>query len=336
MVSSLSLPLRVKLPPGLGRAFWVAAAILLCAELALHSELILHQYRSVFAVGRAIDKLDYVETHTPRVLLIGNSRTDNGLDPRTISQALGHAATYSFNLGLPGANLVVYQGLVERLAAQGRLGPSGIQTIVLGLDESAFQNDNSLGYVGFLADRSSLWASGRYLDWLGSYQRLWSYSPNLRQLREPEKLLRFVEASTTQIEPVGGAASAFQGYRAGFGATQNQDQIVRQENEAQHPPATDVEPFLWKMIDRLHAQNVRVFVTMPPLRDRRSAFFDPEVHAEPYRVLLRALQQRGVRVLPEPTGFQATEFINAGHLNDTGAQRYSQALAQQLIEQGVR
>ena len=336
MLLRLSLPIRLSLPPGLGRAFWVAVAILLGAELALHSESVLHQYRSVFSVGRAIDKLQYVETRAPRVLVIGNSRTDNGVDPRTISQALGQPASYSFNLGLPGANLIIYQGLIERLAVQGKLGPAGIHTVVLGLDESAFQNDNSLGYVGFLADRASLWESGRYLDWLGSYQRLWSYSPNLRQLREPDKLLRFLEASTKQVDPVGGAAKDFQGYRAGFGSAQNQDQIVRQESEAQHPPAADVTPFLWKTIDRLHAQGVRVFVTVPPLRDRQSAFFDLESHAAPYRVLLGALEQRGVGALPEPSGFQTGEFINAGHLNDAGAQRYSRALAQQLIAQGVK
>lgn len=336
MVSPLSLPLRLRLPPGLGRAFWVAAVILLGAELILHSESVLHQYRSVFAVGRAIDKLDYVETHSPRVLFIGNSRTDNGVDPRTISQVLDQPAVSSFNLGLPGANLIIYQGIVERLAAQGKLGPSGIHTVVLGLDESAFQNDNSLGYIGFLADRASLWESGRYLDWLRSYQRLWSYSPNLRQLREPEKLLRFLEASTRSVDPVGGAAGDFQGYRAGFGAAQNQDQIVRQESEAQHPPADDVAPFLWKTIDRLHVLGVRVFVTVPPLRDRRSAFYDAEPHAAPYRALLRALEQRGVDVLPEAVGFQTGEFINAGHLNDGGAQRYSQALAQQLMARGVK
>ena len=336
MVSRLSLPIRLRLPPGLGRAFWVAALILLGAELSLHSEPVLHQYRSVFAVGRAIDKLDYVETHAPRVLFIGNSRTDNGIDPRTVSLALGQPAAYSFNLGLPGANLIIYQGLVERLAAQGKLGPGGIHSVVLGLDESAFQNDNSLGYTGFLADRKSLWAAGRYLDWLGSYQRLWSYSPNLRQLREPEKLLRFIEASTKPVDPVGGAAGDFLGYRAGFGGAQNQDQAVRQESEAQQPPAADVVPFLWKTIDRLHALGVRVFVTVPPLRDRRSAFFDAEPDAAPYRALLHALAQRGVSVLPESSGFQTDEFINAGHLNDSGAQRYSQALAQQLMARGVK
>lgn len=328
--------IRLKLPPGLGGAFWVAVLVLLSVELALHSESVLHRYRSVFAVGRAIDKLAYVEMHAPHVLFIGNSRVDNGVDPHTFNQALGQSATSSFNLGLPGANAVIYQGLVERLDAQGLLGGRGIHTVVLGLDESALQEDNSLGYAGFLADRGTLWASGCYLDWFGSMLRLWSYSANLRQLREPEKLLRFIEASSKNVEPVGGDAAEHLGYRAGFGEAQNQDQTTTQEAAAHQPPVASTESFLWRTIDRLQTRGVAVVVTVPPLRDRPSAFFAPGAHAQPYRVLLTRLEQRGVTVLPEPAGYAFSEFINAGHLNDSGAQRYSTALGRQLAVYGGR
>ena len=327
---------RLKIPPGLGKSFWFAALIILCVELALHSESIMQRYRSVFAVGRAMDKLHHVEKHPPRVLFMGNSRTDNGIDPRALSHALGRPASYSFNLGLPGANLLIYHGIMERLDARGLLGVQGIHTVVLGLDESALQEDNSLGYVGFLADRDALWESGRYQDWLGSYLRLWSYSANLRQLREPDKVLRFIEASSRQVDPVGGATAAHLGYRAGFGAAQNQAQIVRQENAAQQPPVSGVESFLWRSVDVLQTRGVRVFVTVPPLRDRPSAFFDPSPAAAPYRTLLARLQQRGVIVLSPPTGYEPSEFINAGHLNDLGAQRYSKELGRQLVAWGVR
>lgn len=327
---------RLNIPLGLGRSFWVAAFIILGVELALHSEFVMHRYRAVFAVGRALDKLHYVETHPPGVLFIGNSRVDNGIDPRAVSHALGQSASYSFNLGLPGANLLIWHGLVVRLNGQGLLGAQGVHTVVLGLDESALQEDNSLGYVGFLADRSALWASGRYQDWLGSTLRLWSYSANLRQLREPEKALRLIEASTRQVDPVGGSASAHLGYRAGFGAAQNQTQIVQQENAAQQPPAPEVVAFLWRTLDILQAQGVRVFVTFPPLRDRPSAFFDSGPTAAPYRALRTNLQRRGVTLLPAPTGYVSSEFVNAGHLNNAGAQRYSAELGRQLWAQGVR
>jgi len=116
---------RLKLPPGLGGAFWIAVLVLLTAELALHSEPVLHRYRSVFAVGRAIDKLDYVETHVPHVLFIGNSRVDNGVDPHTFSLALGQPASSSFNLGLPGANVIVYLGASRAPGCAGFAGRSG-------------------------------------------------------------------------------------------------------------------------------------------------------------------------------------------------------------------
>ena len=216
---------RLNILPGLGRAFWFAVLIILSVECVLHNDAFMHRYRSVFAVGRAMDKLHYVETQPPGVLFMGNSRVDNGIDPLAVSHALGQPATSSFNLGLPGANLLTWHGMIERLNRQGLLGARGIHTVVLGLDESALQDDNSLGYVGFFADRSALWEAGRYQDWLGSLVRLWSYSANLRQLREPDKALRFIEASIRQIDPVGGAAAAHLGYRAGFGAAQNLAQV---------------------------------------------------------------------------------------------------------------
>ena len=327
---------RLKIPPGLGKSFWVAVLIILCVELALHSESIIHRYRSVFAVGRAIDKLHYVEKHPPPMLFIGNSRIDNSIDPRTISHAIGQPASYSFNLGIPGANLLNYHGIVERLNAQGLLGVQGIHTVVLGLDESALQEDNSLGYVGFLANRAALWESDRYQDWLGSYLRLWSYSANLRQLREPDKSLRFIEASFRSIDPVGGAAETHLGYRAGFGGTQNEAQVIVQEHAAQQPPSPGVEKFLWRTIDLLQSRGVRVFVIIPPLRDRPSAFFDPSPAASPYRDLLVRLQQRGVVILSTPAVFAPSEFINAGHLNDRGAQRFSAEVGRQLAGLGIQ
>jgi hypothetical protein len=329
-IANLTMFFRLKMPPGLGKSFWVAALIVLCVESALHSETIIHRYRSVFAVGRAIDKLHYVEQHPPRLLFIGNSRIDNGVDPLAINKALGQPASFSFNLGLPGANLLIYHGIVERLNAQGLLGAQGIHTVVLGLDEGALQEDNSLGYVGFLAQRAALWKSGRYQDWLGSYLRLWSYSANLRELREPEKLLRFMEASVHSLDPIGGSAATHMGYRAGFGGAQNEAQVTWQENSAQEPPSSGLEVFLWHVIELLQSQGVHVFITIPPFLDRPSAFLDPSPAATPYRTLLLRLQQRGVYVLRTPTDFSPSEFINVGHLNDRGAQRFSTELGRQL------
>lgn len=324
------------MPPGLGRSFWFAVLILLGVELALHSDAVLQRYRSVFAVGRAMDKLQFVEARPPRVLFIGNSRTDNGIDPGAVSQALGQPAAYSFNLGLPGTNLLTWHGMVERLSRQHLLGPQGIHTVVLGLDESALQDDNSLGYVGFFADRATLWQAGRYQDWLGSVLRLWSYSGNLRQLREPEKALRLIAASTRQIDPVGGAAAAHLGYRAGFGAAQDQAQVAQQEDAARQPPSPVTVDFLWRMVDRLQGHGVRIFITIPPLRDRESAFYDSAVTAAPYRALLAQLQQHGVTLLPTPDGYVPADFINAGHLRDAGAQRYSVDVGRQLRTLGVK
>ena len=327
---------RLRLPPGLGSAFWLALLLVSGVEISLHSEAVIHRYRAVFALGRAYDKLHFVERHPPHILFVGNSRADNGIDPRTISRAWPDARHGSFNLGVPGANALIYHGMIKWLDARGLLGGKTIRSVVLVLDENTFQEDNSLGYIGFLADRRALFEAGRYQDWLGSYLRLWSYSGNLRQLREPEKALWFIQASLRPIDPIGGSAAAHLGYRAGFRATQNAAQEVRQERTAQRPPAPGVESFLWRTIELLQARGVRVFAVAPPLRDRLSAFFDPAPAAEPYRRLLVRLHQRGVIVLPAPAAYKPTEFINAGHLNDRGAQRFSTEVGHQLVALGIQ
>ena len=283
-----------------------------------------------------MDKVHYVEEHPPHLLFVGNSRTDNGIDPRTVDHILGQPESYSFNLGLPGSNLLAWNGIAKRLDARKLLGIHGINTVVLGLDESALQDNDSLGYVGFFADRAMLWKSGRYQDWLGSYLKLWSYSGNLRELREPGKAIRFIEATVRSIDPIGGAAAKYRGYRAGFGAAQNEAQVVRQENAAQLPPSAAVEAFLWDAIALLQSRGVRVFVTIPPLRDRPSAYFDSSPAAAPYRALLAHLRQRGVILLSTPANFEPSEFVNSGHLDDRGAQRYSTDLGHQLAELGIR
>jgi len=327
---------RLRLPPGLEGAFWLTWLLVGGVEFCLHSETVIHQYRSVFALGRAYDKLHYVERHPPHILFVGNSRTDNGIDPLTVTLALPGERFDGFNLGVPGANALIYHGEIKRLDARGLLGKKAIRTVVLGLDENSLQEDDSLGYIGFLADRRALWEEGRCQDWIGSYLRLWSYSGNLRQLREPEKALRFIKASVQQVDPIGGSAAVHLGYRAGFGTAQNRAQVESQERAAQRPPAPGVEKFLWLAIDLLQARGVRVYVAIPPLRDRPTAFFDASPAAAPYRNLLARLQQRGVIVLPAPVGYQSAEFINAGHLNDSGAQRFSAELGQQLVARGVQ
>ena len=324
---------RPRLPPGLSAAFWLAAAILLLVEAALHSDAMVHRYRSVFAVGRAMDKVLYVEHHTPHLLFVGNSRVDNGIDPSTVSRVLQLHQQGVFNLGVPGANAVIMQGILERLARKGLLGGQGIREVVFGLDESTLQADDSLGYGIFFVDRATLWRAGLYRTWLGSWLRLWGYSDNLRQLREPEKTLRFLAATLRSSEPVGGGAAQFHGYRQGFGEAQNLAQLQRQEAGTRAAPDPTVLAAFRNCLDLLKQQGVMATVVFMPLRDRSPLFVQtapPE--AAPYRAVLAELRSRRIAVIEAPLdGLTAEEFINPGHLNDRGAQRFSRALAEQLM-----
>lgn len=327
-----------RFPPGLGAAFWLAAALIILVEAALHNDQVVHQYRAVFAAGRAMDKVLYVENHPPAVLFLGNSRVDNGVDPKTVAKTMGLAPNASFNLGIPGANLIIYHGLLTRFSQQGILGNSGIRAVVIGLDESALQTDDSLGYSTFFADRNTLLNAGHYPAWLGTNIRLWSYSANLRQLHEPEKLLRFMQASVSEIEPVGGGAAQHLGYRAGFGEAQNQAQIQRQEAGSRQPPDSQVLLFLWSTVDLLKKHGVRTYVTFLPLLNRKSLYLDDDLpEAAPYKHVLHNLRARGVEVLARPMDpFTSDDFVNAGHLNDRGAQRFSAELGQRLLAAKVQ
>lgn len=321
------------LPPGLGLAAAVTLAWLLFVELALHSDAVLWRYRSVFAVGRATDKLLWVESHRPAVLIAGNSRIDNGVDPLTVGAEAGLPPGRVFNFGIPGANALVWEGLVRRLEHDGLLGPDGIDTVVLGLDETFFQHEDSLGYYGFFAARDTLLDSALYAAAFGSLVKLWYYAPNLRQLHEPEKALRFLQASVGAVEPVGGGADEHKGYRAGLShGFQTAEQLKRQEAGTRNPPHPRVLAAFRAMLQRLQQHHVKVFVTATPLLARPSALLDADTpQAAPYRALAAELNAQGVAMLKADVGrLEAQDFADAGHLNDHGAQRFSHALGRAL------
>jgi hypothetical protein len=321
-----------RFPPGLGTAFWLAASLISLVELAMHSDQVVHQYRAVFAAGRAMDKIIHIEKQPPKILFIGNSRVDNGIDPKTVARIMSLNHDAGFNLGVPGANLLIYHGMLSRLAQKELLGDAGITTVVIGLDESALQADDSLGYTAFLADRRTLLDDKHYKAWLETWIRLWAYSGNLRQLHEPEKLIRFIQASVSEIEPVGGGAAQHLGYRAGFEGGQNKAQIERQEAGTRQPPDDNVLPYLWRTVELLKQHGVKVYITFLPLLNREPLYLDNALpEAQPYRDVLAGLKARGVQILePALEQFAAEDFVNAGHLNNRGAQRYSAALGRQL------
>ena len=314
----------------------VAIALLLIVEAWVHADAFLHRYRSVFAAGRAMDKVLFVESARPRLVVAGNSRVDNGFDPAVLAAGLGLDQTASaFNLGVPGADARALHDIFRRLDRQGLLGDGGISHVVLGLDESLLQADDTLGYRLFFGRPGELLREGELAAALGWLVRLWGYAPNLKQLREPEKALRFVRATFVEIEPVGGGAREHLGYRAGFGAEQFQDagQLARQEAGTRAPPQRRVTASLYELLDLLERRGVRVAIVVPPLLNRDSLLVDTgDPAARPYLRVAAQLKGRGLEplILDRGEGRDPAEFINAGHLNDRGAKRFSALLAQRL------
>jgi len=316
-----------------GAGIVVAACLLALIEGWMHTDGFLYKYRSVFAAGRAMDKVRYIEAANPEVLIVGNSRVDNGFNPVIVQRALGFKERSVFNLGVPGANARVMHGIFRRLASRHLFGKNAVSTVVMCLDESFFQAEDSLGYSVFFVDWLSSLEEGAFADAFASLCRLWGYADNLKQLREPSKLFRFFEATWQEVEPLGGAASDHYGYRAGFtGGFQDADQVATQEAASQVAPDAGTETHFWKMLDLLHEHGVRVAVVFPPLLHRDVLFAVPDNASAPYREIAHGLERRNIPLiyLDEVGARTPDDFANAGHLNDRGAQRYTELLARRL------
>lgn len=318
---------------GLGKGALFALALLAGANFMLLSDMVVQRYASVFAVGRAMDKQLFTEQACPNVLLIGNSRVDNALDPRTIQGRLRRNLSV-VNLGVPGANARVGYGMIKRLEGTGCLASGRLRMVVIGLDESYLRDEDALGYTPFFADRKALLDDFDWTSLAGTWLRLWSYTDNLRQLREPAKLLALIQATVEPTEPIGGAAWRYWGYRAGFGgANQNSGQVARQEVEAQRPPDASAVKYMYRILSLLDDQAIQTKVIFPPLLHRNSAYMDKnQAHGE-YAELRKALEARGAKVVNEsdPVPREPAYFVNAGHLNDRGAQIYSDWLGGVLV-----
>ncbi len=315
-----------------GAGTLVALVLLLGVESLFHSDAFLNKYRSVFASGRAMEKLMYAETRIPSIVIAGNSRIDNGFNPAVVEQVL--PGEHVLNLGIPGANARIMYGMFARLDKQGLLGEQGIKKVILGLDESLFQSDDSLAYSVFFADRAAMWRNGEYGDLAGSIIRLWGYADNLKQLKEPAKAVRFLEASVADVEAWGGAVKKNHGYRAAAaGEFQNVEQLMQQEAGSQNPPDPVVEKYFWDLLDLLQRRQVEVAVLFPPLLTRDVLFLgDDQPSAKPYLKIRKKLEEHNIPLLAFDVGKKKNprEFANAGHLNDKGASRYSLLLSTEI------
>ena len=318
--------------PGAGAL--CALVFLLLAEASLHSDAVMHRLRSVFAVGRAFDKVMYVEQRPPQMLVLGNSRTDNGVDPATLAANFSPGLS-AFNLGLPGANATALFGIAQRLDGDGLLGPDRIQSVLIGLDEGLLQAGDLLGYEVFFVV-PKIWNDG-FSVFLRSQVRLWGYADNLKQLREPAKLIQFLDALRRPVEPIGGGAAERLGYRPGFGENQDAGQVARQEAGSTAPPDEKVAGDFRALLDLLEKRKVQVAVIFPPLLGRKVLYLEPQhPGSKPYLAVRQDLSARDIPMfaLAPNKDFSSTEFVNAGHLNDAGAQRFSVGLA--LALGGVR
>jgi len=318
-----------------GKGIIIGLLVLFGVELYLHNDDFLHRYRSVFAVGRAADKISHVVKMQPTIVFMGNSRVDNGIAPEVVSSTLKLRREDVFNLGIPGQNTRVLSGVVRELERRGALSAVQLQCVMIGLDESLFYPEDNLNYSVFLGDRLEMAAAHEYRDLFSSLFRLWGFSPNLKGLREPARMQGFIAATLTDREPWGGSVRDNLGFRA------KQERLTTAERNAvpdqDMPEALDIQArtYLLAAIDRLVARGISVGVFFTPQYRRSNGFEWSGSDNDTYIQLLADIQTRGVALIhvADMDTYGADLFSNPGHLNEEGARRYSIALAQSMYGQ---
>lgn len=306
--------------------------MLLGVELYLHNEDFLHRYRSVFAVGRAADKIAHVVKMQPTILFMGNSRVDNGIVPEVVTSTLNLRQGNVFNLGIPGQNTRVLSGVVRILERRGVLSSVQLRCVMIGLDATLFSLEDDLNYSVFFADRWEMTAAGEYRDLLSSVFRLWGFSNNLKGLREPARMLDFISATLTDREPWGGSVLDNLGHRA------NQERLTPAQRSAlpdQGAPADlDIRArtYLLAALDQLLARGIYVGVFFTPQYKRSNEFERSGPGHDAYKQLLADIEARGVALfhVADMDTYGADLFSDPGHLNENGARRYSATLAQAM------
>lgn len=315
-----------------GKGVVIGLLVLLGVELYLHNDDFLHRYRSVFAVGRAADKITHVVKMQPNIVFMGNSRVDNGVMPEVVSATLNLPRGDVFNLGIPGQDTRVLSGVVRELERRGALSADQLHCVMIGLDATLFSPADNLNYSIFFADRWDMAAAGEYRDLFSSVFRLWGFSPNLKGLREPARFQDFIAATLTDRDPWGGSALENFGFRA------KQERLTPAERNVvpvqDTPEALDMQArvYLLTALDRLLARGISVGVFFTPQYRRSNEFESTGTGYDSYRQLLADIKVRGVALIhvTEMGTYGADMFSNPGHLNEQGALRYSTSLAQAM------
>jgi hypothetical protein len=126
--------------------------------------------------------------------------------------------------------------LLTRLDRKGLLGPSRIE--VRGhrdWTKGYLQPADALGYEVFFADRATMLEKGEYRDLARSLVRLWGYSDNLKELREPAKLERFIRRAGTASSRLAAAPPSLPVIAPASARLQDAAQIGLQEAGSKNP-----------------------------------------------------------------------------------------------------
>jgi len=314
----------------------VATLLLILVEFAFHQDEIVQKYRSVFAAGRLMDKIDYINNYKPKLIVAGNSRIDNGIDPMTAKNLISSDSVDIFNLGIPGSNMRVIQGVTNYITANNNPLNSVSDHILIGLDPGLFILEEQLGYSIFFGDRKEMWNQQDFHWLLASIFRLWGFSPNLKGLREPDKLQKFIKASFSQVEAWGGDVTTNKGFRAEEGILSVKEQHNTEDFKNTMVLDNRAINYFMKIINDLKNQDIEVAIFYPLVYKNGkvipvSELFEPD----DLQLITDFLKKKNIRFISdiETDDFTFNDFFNPGHFNSKGAEKFTRKLITRLMNE---
>jgi len=256
------------------------------------------------------------------VIILGSSRSLNGIDPATIEKETNLTCS---NLSYSGSNILFHETVLD-LVLQSSHQP---KTIIYNIDDDAslVNMDKEIIYketvlYPYVDHHFINQKVAECLDknaWITTISS--TYRNNINFLNALKYLSKGVEKpnkETNNIGPTG--ANLMEGYQKGV-------PIIYNKRDKKYLIKDEHKPYkqaLLRIISKCKAANIELILTLPPV------FY---TNTKGFKERIKELNNDSFILVDYSTSLKENElFYNHGHLNKKGALKYSKFLSQDLME----